>query len=71
VTSPNRDRIDVAEQELEQWLGRHAEQDLPELVLVGLLRDYADRVERFGYVPRTWTAAARENDVRRLSRRKP
>lgn len=70
MTSPNQDRIDVAEQELEQWLGRHAENDLPELVLVGLLRDYADRVERFGYVPRTWTAAASEN-ARRSSRRKP
>lgn len=70
MTNPNQDRIDAAEQELEQWLGRHAETGLPELVLVGLLRDYADRVERFGYVPRTWTAAAREN-ARRANRRKP
>lgn len=70
MSPPNRDRIDSAEQELEHWLGRHAETGLPELVLVGLLREYADRVERFGYVPRTWSAAAREN-ARRPNRRKP
>jgi len=26
----------------------------PEIVLIGLLRDYADDIEQLGYVPRMW-----------------
>lgn len=46
--------IEEAEVELEQWLVEQAENGVPEIVLIGLLRDYADDVEQFGYVPRMW-----------------
>ncbi|ELY63570.1 hypothetical protein [Natrinema versiforme] len=46
--------IEEAEVELEQWLVEQAENDIPEIVLVGLLRDYADDIEHLGYVPRMW-----------------
>jgi hypothetical protein len=41
-----------AEVELEEWLVEQAESGVPEIVLIGILRDYADDVERLGYVPR-------------------
>ena len=43
-----------AEQQLEQLLVATAEDGVPELVLIAVLRDYADLVEEQGYVPRTW-----------------
>ena len=46
--------IEEAEVELEQWLVERAENGVPEIVLVGLLRDYADDIEHLGYVPRRW-----------------
>lgn len=46
--------IEEAEVELEQWLVEWAENGVPEIVLVGLLRDYADDIEHLGYVPRMW-----------------
>ncbi|WP_282350685.1 hypothetical protein [Haloferax volcanii] len=46
--------IEEAEVELEQWLVEQAENDIPEVVLVGLLRDYADDIEQLGYVSRMW-----------------
>mgnify|MGYP006873393383 CR=1 FL=1 len=46
--------IEEAEVELEQWLVERAENGVPEIVLVGLLRDYADDIEHLGYVPRMW-----------------
>lgn len=46
--------IEQAEDELEQWLVDQAEAGVPEIVLVGLLRDYADDIEYLGYVPRMW-----------------
>lgn len=46
--------IEEAEVELEQWLVEQAENGIPEIVLIGLLRDYADDVEHLGYVPRMW-----------------
>ena len=46
--------IEEAEVELEQWLVEQAENGFPEIVLVGLLRDYADDIEYLGYVPRMW-----------------
>jgi hypothetical protein len=47
-------KIEEAEFELEEWLVEQAENGVPEIVLVGLLRDYADDIERLGYVPRMW-----------------
>jgi hypothetical protein len=44
--------IEEAEIELEQWLVEQAENGVPEIVLIGLLRDYADDIEHLGYVPR-------------------
>jgi hypothetical protein len=44
--------IDEAEVELEEWLVDQAENGVPEIVLIGLLRDYADDIEHLGYVPR-------------------
>lgn len=46
--------IEAAKVELEQWLVEQAEDGIPEIVLIGLLRDYADDIEHFGYVPRMW-----------------
>ncbi|WP_254280773.1 hypothetical protein [Haloarcula marina] len=43
-----------AEQQLEQLLVATAEDGVPELALITILRDYADLVEDQGYVPRTW-----------------
>jgi hypothetical protein len=52
AVEPNE--IEEAEVELEQWLVDQAENGVPEIVLIGLLRDYADDIEQFGYVPRMW-----------------
>lgn len=48
------DGVEQAEDELEQWLVDQAEAGVPEIVLVGLLREYADDIEHLGYVPRMW-----------------
>lgn len=48
------DDLEAAEAALERWLVEHAVAGVPELVLVGLLRDYAADVERRGFVPRRW-----------------
>lgn len=52
--SVDLNEIDQAEADLEAWLVEQAESGVPELVLIGLLRDYADDVEDIGYVPRMW-----------------
>jgi hypothetical protein len=46
--------IKEVEVELEDWLVDQAENGIPEIVLIGLLRDYADDIEHLGYVPRMW-----------------
>lgn len=46
--------IEGAEVELEEWLVEQTENGIPEIVLIGLLRDYADDIEYLGYVPRMW-----------------
>ena len=51
--------IEEAEVELEQWLVEQAENGVPEIVLIGLLRDYADDIEHLGYVPRMWGESER------------
>ncbi|WP_199505999.1 MULTISPECIES: hypothetical protein [unclassified Haloferax] len=51
--------IEAAEVELEEWLVEQAENGVPEIVLIGLLRDYADDIEHLGYVPRMWGKAER------------
>jgi len=38
--------IEEAEVELEEWLVEQAENGVPEIVLIGLLRDYADDIEQ-------------------------
>lgn len=43
--------IEEAEVELEEWLVEQAENGIPEIVLIRLLRDYADDIEHLGYVP--------------------
>ncbi|CQH64506.1 uncharacterized protein HHUB_5048 (plasmid) [Halobacterium hubeiense] len=48
------DEIKQAEAELEEWLVEQAENGVAEIVLIGLLRDYADDIEHLGYVPRMW-----------------
>jgi hypothetical protein len=53
------DEIEEAEIELEEWLVEQAENGIPEIVLIGLLRDYADDIEHLGYVPRTWGESER------------
>jgi len=42
------------EQHLERLLVASATDGVPELVLISLLRDYANLSEETGYVPRTW-----------------
>jgi len=51
--------IETAEVELEEWLVEQAENGVPEIVLIGLLRDYADDIEHLGYVPRMWGESER------------
>jgi len=51
--------IEEAEVELEEWLVEQAENGVPEIVLIELLRDYADDIEHLGYVPRMWGEAER------------
>lgn len=48
------EQFEQVAQELERWLGDQATGGTPELVLVGLLRGYADAIEEHGYVPRSW-----------------
>ncbi|MFC5135372.1 MULTISPECIES: hypothetical protein [Haloferacaceae] len=52
--SVDLNEIEQAEDELEDWLVNQAESGVPEVVLIGLLRDYADDIEHLGYVPRVW-----------------
>ena len=51
--------IEEAEVELEEWLVEQAESGVPEIVLIGLLRDYSDDIEHLGYVPRMWGESER------------
>lgn len=51
--------IEEAEVELEEWLVEQAENRISEIVLIGLLRDYADDIEHLGYVPRMWGKSER------------
>ncbi len=51
--------IEEAEVELEEWLVEQAENGIPEIVLIGLLWDYADDIEHLGYVPRMWGESER------------
>ena len=51
--------IEEAEVELEEWLVEQAENGVPEIVLIGLHRDYADDIEQLGYVPRMWGESER------------
>lgn len=46
--------IEEAEVDLEQWLVDQTEHGVPEVALIGILRDYADDIEDLGYVPRMW-----------------
>ncbi|MBV0903490.1 hypothetical protein [Haloarcula salina] len=46
--------IDETAQALEQFLATRAQTGVSELVLVGLLREYADEIETLGYIPRSW-----------------
>lgn len=52
--SVDLNEIEQAEDELEDWLVDQAESGVPEVVLIGHLRDYADDIEHLGYVPRMW-----------------
>lgn len=51
--------IEEAEVELEEWLVEQAENGIPEIVLIGVLRDCADDIEQLGYVPRMWGESGR------------
>ena len=51
--------IKEAEVELEKWLIEQAENGVPEIVLIELLRDYADDIEHLGYVQRMWGESER------------
>lgn len=52
--APTAAAIERAETSLETWLVEQAEACVPEVVLKGLLRDYADDIEHLGYAPRSW-----------------
>ncbi|WP_276302537.1 hypothetical protein [Halorussus lipolyticus] len=54
-------RIDTVEQDLKRWLLLQAQAGVPELVLVDLLREYADVIEHRGVIPRSWDEASRGN----------
>lgn len=46
-------RINTVERDLERWLILQARGGVPELVLVGVLRDYANSIEHRGLLPRS------------------
>lgn len=46
--------IVAAEVELEERSVEQAGNGISEIVLVGLLRDYADDIKHLGYAPRMW-----------------
>ncbi|MCU4802428.1 hypothetical protein OB920_18865 [Halobacteria archaeon HArc-gm2] len=54
ITDLDDERFEQVAQSLERWLASQAADDVPELVLVGLLRGYSDAIEEHGYVPRSW-----------------
>jgi hypothetical protein len=47
-------RIDCVDRELGRWLVEQARAGVPELVLLVLLRSYAERIERHSCIPRAW-----------------
>jgi len=51
--------IEEAEFELKRWLVKQAENGVPELVLIRILRDDADEIDHLGYVPRRWGKSER------------
>ena len=57
--SVEQNEIEEAKVELEEWLVEQAENGVPEIVLIGLLRDYADDIEHLSYVPRMWGESER------------
>jgi hypothetical protein len=52
--NPETHRIDQADRDLRCWLAIQARAGVPELVLIALLRSYTRRIERHGYIPRSW-----------------
>ena len=52
--NPEPHRIDQADRDLKCWLASQARAGVPELALIALLRSYARRIERHGYIPRSW-----------------
>ncbi|SFR97115.1 hypothetical protein SAMN05216559_1780 [Halomicrobium zhouii] len=54
TTDLDDEQFEQVAQSLEHWLAAQAADDIPELVLVGLLQGYADVIETHGYVPRSW-----------------
>lgn len=54
-------RIEIAERALETWLVRNAREGISELVLGGILRDYAGQIEDLNHVPRSWGPAPTSN----------
>jgi len=56
------DTIEATEHDLERLLVTHAEDGIPEVLLVELLRDYATIIETIGYVPRRWGVTRRPVD---------
>ena len=54
ATGLDDEQFERVVQSLEYWVACQATDDVPELVLVGLLRGYADAIEEHGYVPRSW-----------------
>jgi len=48
-------RTDCDDREMGRWLAEQARVGVPELVLLALLRSYAGRIERRGYIPREWS----------------
>jgi len=52
--NPETHHIDRADRDLRRWLATQARAGVPELALISLLRSYARRIERHGYIPRSW-----------------
>lgn len=51
------------EQYFERFLATHATNTIPELVLITLLRDYADLIEQTKLVPRVWHQSLYEHKL--------
>lgn len=58
IDEPDLERMDI-DDAIYEVLVQYADRGVPELVLLGVLREHARRIERNGYLPRRYGNAGR------------